>query len=113
MNDVKGLPTTYNYEDYYNFITKYGTHYVRNATFGGRISAFATIPFLTRGVLKNSSADAANGLKIMMRYNFGLSDDTSNRDYIFLFSKGITINSFRTYPTFLIKKKKFRVTNFL
>jgi serine/threonine protein kinase len=96
MNDVKGLPTTYNYEDYYNFITKYGTHYVRNATFGGRISAFATIPFLTRGVLKNSSADAANGLKIMMRYNFGLSDDTSNRDYTFLFSKGITINSFLT-----------------
>lgn len=96
MNDIEALPTTYNYTEYFSFISKYGTHYVRNATFGGRISAYTTVSFFTRGILRNNSVDTANGLRTMVRLDFGLNE-TVNADYTLLLSKGVTVKTYRTY----------------
>jgi len=96
MNDAAALPSAYNYESYYSFISKYGTHYVRNATFGGRISAYAAISMLQSGSFRRSNTSVSNGLRIMTQFGYNVNDQTTELDYYYIQSAGITVNSFGT-----------------
>ncbi len=96
INDVAALPSSYTYETYYEFISKYGTHYVRNATFGGRISAYAAISMLQSGSFRTTNTDVSNGLRIMARFEYEINDETTELDYNYIQSAGISVNSFGT-----------------
>lgn len=91
IDDVKALPTSYNYPTYLAFINNYGTHYIRNATFGGRTTAYAWIPLFNYEQLRNTSTNILNALRIAARYGFSIDDETSSQDYQRLSAVGIGV----------------------
>jgi hypothetical protein len=97
LDDVSVLPTTYDYDTYLAFIFKYGTHYLRNAVFGGRITAQSTISISQMGTLQAANINVPNGLRIIARYMYSIADESANQDYVALQANNINVAAFRKY----------------
>jgi hypothetical protein len=93
------LPESYTNEtsqSFLSFISKWGTHYITDATLGGRTSYSSFITKDQSKYFTSNSVDVSAGMNIAFKVSVGVSDetDTSNTNYQEVDSQGVSINAF-------------------
>lgn len=94
LQQVSALPVDVNatgYAPYLQFITTWGTHYISEAVFGGRVTVSTSMNLQTRTSLATQGVNINLGVSTLFRASVGVATSTelSNSAYTAVSSRGI------------------------